>query len=48
MITSGPNPILELLDAFRRSKVMFTAEALGVFESLAENAKSAVTLAEEL
>ncbi len=48
MITSGPNPILELLDAFRRSKVMFTAEALGIFEQLHENPQTSAALATKL
>lgn len=30
----APDPILELIDAFRRSKVMFTAVSMGVFERL--------------
>jgi len=30
-----PGPVLELIDAFRRSKTMFTAVSLGVFEALA-------------
>jgi acetylserotonin N-methyltransferase len=29
-----PTPVLELIDAFRRSKTMFTAVSLGVFEAL--------------
>lgn len=29
-----PAPVLELIDAFRRSKTMFTAVSLGVFEAL--------------
>ena len=47
MTTSAPNPspILELLDAFRRSKVMFAAEALGLFERLASKPATAATLA---
>jgi len=49
MTTSAPspNPILELLDAFRRSKVMFAAEALGIFERLAHQSATAETLAAE-
>ncbi len=50
MTTSAPNPspILELLDAFRRSKVMFAAEALGLFERLASQPATAATLAAEM
>ena len=29
-------PVLELIDAFRRSKAMFTAVSMGVFEALHE------------
>jgi acetylserotonin N-methyltransferase len=46
MTTSAPNPILELLDAFRRSKTMFTAEALGVFEKLTQPSTAAALAAE--
>lgn len=47
---SIPDPaiILELVEAFRRSKVLFTAVSLGVFDALATAAKSAVALAAEL
>jgi acetylserotonin N-methyltransferase len=48
MITSGPNPIFELFDAFRRSKTMFAAESLGIFESLAGKSKTVEMLAQEL
>jgi len=48
MITSGPNPILELLDAFRRSKALFAAEALGIFERLAVQPSTAGDLAAAL
>ncbi|MBA4186934.1 MAG: homocysteine methyltransferase [Planctomycetaceae bacterium] len=43
-----PAPILELLAAFRRSKTMFTAVTLGVFEALESGAKNAASLATEL
>ncbi len=36
MMTPDPAPILELIDAFRRSKAMFTALSMGVFETLRE------------
>lgn len=48
MTTSAPNPILELLDAFRRSKVMFAAEALGIFEKLSGPPVTAAALAADL
>jgi acetylserotonin N-methyltransferase len=41
-------PILELIDAFRRSKTMFAATALGVFEALSEDAANLDTLAARL
>ena len=40
-----PAPILELIDAFRRSKTMFTAHGMGVFETLHERRMSARELA---
>ena len=43
-----PGPILELLTAFRRSKTMFCAVALGVFDALAAGPKSLTVLANEL
>jgi acetylserotonin N-methyltransferase len=43
-----PEPILELLTAFRRSKTMFCAVALGVFDALAAGPKSLTALANEL
>lgn len=41
-------PILELIDAFRRSKTMFAATALGVFEALGEGPADLVTLGARL
>ena len=29
-----PAPVLDLIEAFRRSKTMFTAVSMGVFEAL--------------
>ena len=29
-----PSPVLDLIEAFRRSKTMFTALSLGVFDAL--------------
>lgn len=43
-----PGPILDLLVAFRRSKTMFTAVTLGVFDALDAGPKSAPDLAAEL
>jgi acetylserotonin N-methyltransferase len=41
-------PILELIDAFRRSKTLFAAVELGVFEALQEQDLSAAKLAKQL
>ncbi len=43
-----PAPVLEPLTAFRRSKVMFAAVKLGVFDALAGGSKDATALAGEL
>lgn len=43
-----PTPVLELLESFRRSKVMFTALTLGVFDRLAQGPASVTTLAKDL
>lgn len=47
---SAPDPahILELVEAFRRSKVLFAAVSLGVFDALVTVPKSAAELAAEL
>jgi acetylserotonin N-methyltransferase len=47
---SAPDPalILDLLEAFRRSKTMFAAVALGVFDALAAGPKPLTELAAEL
>ena len=45
MSMPDPGPVLELIDAFRRSKTMFTAVSLGVFEALAEGPADASRLA---
>ncbi len=42
---TNPAPVLDLLDAFRRSKAMFTATSLGVFDFLSEAPADAATLA---
>jgi acetylserotonin N-methyltransferase len=43
-----PTVVLDLLEAFRRSKTMFASIALGVFDALAGEPKSPVALAAEL
>ncbi|HET6422909.1 MAG TPA: class I SAM-dependent methyltransferase [Planctomycetaceae bacterium] len=43
-----PSQVLELLAAFRRSKVMFAALKLGVFDILAKNGHTADEVAEKL
>ena len=48
MTIPDPEPVLELIDAFRRSKTMFTAVSLGVFEALHERPADAPRLAERL
>jgi acetylserotonin N-methyltransferase len=48
LTTPDPAPILDLLEAFRRSKVMFAAIALGVFDRLAAGPAALPTLAADL
>ena len=43
-----PTTVLDLLFAFRRSKTMFDAVALGVFDALADGSKTTAALADEL
>lgn len=43
-----PGPILDYIEAFRRSKVMFTALRLGVFDHIETKPQSAADLASEL
>jgi acetylserotonin O-methyltransferase len=45
MTTAEPSTVIELIDAFRRSKVMFTAVSLGLFDRLAEGPKDLRALA---
>ena len=45
MSLPDPAPVLELIDAFRRSKTMFAAVSIGVFERLHEGASTAADLA---
>jgi acetylserotonin N-methyltransferase len=47
-MSPDPAPILDLLEAFRRSKTMFAAVSLGVFDALADGPQSAVDLASRL
>ena len=43
-----PSPVTDLSDAFRRSKTVFTAVSLGVFDTLAEGPSDPATLAHRL
>jgi len=45
MSLPDPAPVLDLIEAFRRSKTMFAAAALGVFDRLAEGPLEAADLA---
>ncbi len=45
---SDPKPVLDLIEAFRHSKTMFAAEALGIFDILHERSATAAGLATEL
>ena len=38
---TDPTPVLELIQAFRRSQTMFTAVSLGIFDKLETGGKSA-------
>ena len=42
-----PAPVIDLIEAFRRSQAMFTAVSLGLFDRLADGPKRASTLAGE-
>jgi len=48
MNSPDPAPILELIDAFRRSKTMFTAVRMGVFDRLDQASESAASLSGDL
>ena len=52
MTTEVPNPdpavVLELLEAFRRSKTMFAAVSLGIFDALEAGPNSVAGLAQSL
>jgi acetylserotonin N-methyltransferase len=43
-----PSPVLDLIEAFRHSKAMFTALSMGVFDALHEGAATAESLAARL
>jgi acetylserotonin N-methyltransferase len=43
----NPAPVLDLIQAFRRSKTMFTAVSLRIFDRLDDGAADATTLAQE-
>ncbi len=43
-----PAPVLDLMSAFRRSKVMFAAVSLGIFDALAAGPESSAALAGKL
>jgi acetylserotonin N-methyltransferase len=45
---TDPSPVLDLIEAFRRSKTMFAALSLGVFDRLSGGPRDAATLAMEL
>jgi acetylserotonin O-methyltransferase len=45
MNSPDPTPVIDLIEAFRRSKAMFAAVALGVFDHLERGPASAVRLA---
>ena len=45
---ADPGVVLDLLESFRRSKTMFAAVSLGIFDALEAGPKSLSALAEEL
>ena len=47
MPDTDPKPVLDLIEAFRHSKTMFTAESLGIFDRLHDRSASAAQLASE-
>jgi acetylserotonin O-methyltransferase len=48
MTTPNPAPIIDLIDAFRRSKAMFTAVRMGIFDRLNDGPATLETLANGL
>jgi acetylserotonin N-methyltransferase len=47
-MTPDPSPVIDLIDAFRRSKTMFTAVRVGVFDRLAGGPEPLAKLAADL
>jgi acetylserotonin N-methyltransferase len=45
---ADPGTVLELLEAFRRSKIMFTGVSLGIFDALEDGPATSATLADSL
>ncbi|MEO8597515.1 MAG: methyltransferase [Candidatus Solibacter sp.] len=48
MSLPDPQPVLDLIEAFRRSKTMFTAVSMGIFDALRQAPASAADLAAKL
>lgn len=48
MVNPDPAPVTELIHAFRRSKAMFAAVSLGIFDALGNGPRSVKSLAEEM
>lgn len=48
MNSPDPSPVIDLIEGFRRSKTMFAAVSLGVFDRLAKGGADAATLAGEM
>src|SRR5437773_7405318 len=48
MTQPDPSSVIELMEAFRRTKVMFAAVAMGVFDALAEGPSDVPALAKRL
>lgn len=48
MTAADPAPVLDLIEAFRRSKTMFTAVRLGVFDALEERPARAAEIAAQI
>ena len=48
MNSPDPTPVIDLIEAFRRSKTMFAAVALGVFDRLEREPSDAATMAAEI
>jgi acetylserotonin N-methyltransferase len=48
MTLPDPGPVLDLIDAFRRSKAMFAAVSLGIFDLLDAGPRDAASIASEI